>query len=81
MRRAAVSVPANIAEGCGRETSQELRRFLYIAMGSASELEYHTFLAYELDFLDQTAYQQLSKELTMIRRMLNALIQKLTTKN
>jgi four helix bundle protein len=40
-KRAAVSIPSNIAEGCGRETNNELRRFLFVAMGSASELDYH----------------------------------------
>ncbi len=77
IRRAAASIPANIAEGCGRETNAELRRFLYIAMGSASELDYHLLLAHDLSYLDAAIYQQLNDELNIIRRMLNALIQKL----
>ncbi|MBN2304687.1 MAG: four helix bundle protein [Anaerolineae bacterium] len=76
-RRAAVSIPANIAEGCGRETNSELRRFLYIAMGSASEVDYHLLLAHDLTFIEPAVYQPLSDDLTVIRRMLNALIQKL----
>ena len=80
-RRAATSLPANIAEGCGRETTAELRRFLFIAMGSASELDYHLLLAHDLNYLDATIYQRLNDELNIIRRMLNALIQKLTTRN
>jgi four helix bundle protein len=80
-RRAAASIPANIAEGCGRETNAELRRFLYIAMGSASELDYHLLLARDLSYLDAAVYQRLNDELDIVRRMLNALIQKLTTKN
>jgi hypothetical protein len=70
-------IPANIAEGCGRETNAELRRFLYIAMGSASELDYHLLLAHDLNYLDAANYQRLNDELNIIRRMLNALIQKL----
>lgn len=81
IRRAAVSVPANMAEGCGRETNAELRRYLYIAMGSASEVDYHLLLARDLGFLAPETYQQLSADLDSIRRMLNALIQKLTTNN
>ncbi len=79
IKRAAASVPANIAEGCGRETNGELTRFLYIAMGSASELEYHLLLAHDLGFVEAKSYDQLNIELIKIRRMLNNFIQK--TKN
>jgi four helix bundle protein len=44
LRRASASIPANIAEGCGRSSTAELARFLHIGMGSASELEYHVLL-------------------------------------
>ena len=50
IRRAGVSIPANIAEGCGRDTDADFARFLQIAMGSASELEYHLLLAHEWVF-------------------------------
>jgi four helix bundle protein len=52
MRRAAASMGANVAEGCGRDGDPELARFLQIAMGSASELEYHLLLARDLQLLD-----------------------------
>ncbi|MGA9994068.1 MAG: four helix bundle protein, partial [Pyrinomonadaceae bacterium] len=51
IRRASASIPANIAEGCGRSGNPELCRFLQISMGSASELEYHLLLAHDLKFL------------------------------
>ncbi len=54
VRRAAVSIPGNIAEGCGRGGDAELSRFLQIAMGSASELEYYLVLAQDLEYLSQT---------------------------
>lgn len=81
IKRAVTSIPANIAEGCGRETTSELRRFLYIAMGSASELDYHLLLARDLNFLEGPLHEQLSNELVEVRRMLNSLIQTLSTKN
>ncbi len=48
IRRAAASIPANIAEGCGKDTETELARYMQISMGSASELEYHLLLAHDL---------------------------------
>lgn len=51
MRRAATSIPSNIAEGCGRSSNTDLARFLHIAFASASELEYFLLLARDLDFV------------------------------
>jgi four helix bundle protein len=79
IRRATVSMPANIAEGCGRETNNELRRFLYIAMGSGSEVDYYLLLIHDLKWIETAEYQRLSSELNSIQRMLNAFIQKLKT--
>lgn len=76
MRRAAASIPTNIAEGCGRNGDAELARFLWIAMGSASELEYHCLLCRDLDLLDAAAYNDISEQVIEVRRMLNALLQK-----
>ena len=52
LRRAAASIGANLAEGCGRRTSTELARFVRIAMGSASELDYHLLLSHDLGFMN-----------------------------
>ena len=79
LRRATVSIPANIAEGCGRSGGKELRRFLDIAMGSASEVQYHLLLARDLEFLEN--WQPLNDHITEIKRMLAALIKKLKTDN
>jgi len=78
MRRACASVPANIAEGCGRDGDAELARFPRIASGSASELEYHLLLTRDLDLLDHSNHERLSKEVTEVKRMLTSFIQKLT---
>ena len=77
MRRSATSVPTNIAEGCGRNSSAELARFLQIAMGSASELEYQLLLAHDLNLLSKLQHTQLETELIEIKRMLNSFLQKL----
>jgi four helix bundle protein len=77
IRRACISIPANIAEGCGREGSAELKRFLQIALGSTTELEYHLLLSKELKILSDTKYEQLDSQVGEIRRMLIVLTQKL----
>lgn len=77
MRRSAASVPENIAEGCGKQGDSELSRYLYIAMGSASELEYELLLAHDLQYLDETQYNQLHSQTVEARRMLNSLIRKI----
>jgi four helix bundle protein len=76
-RRAAMSVPANIAEGCCRDGDAEFARFLYIAMGSASELECHLLLGRDLGFLDAANSRRLLDEVGEVKRMLSALIRKL----
>ena len=77
IRRAGASIPANIAEGCGRDTEAELARFMHIAQGSASELEYHLLLAHDLSFLQEPIYQDLHGKVTEIKRMLTAFTKKL----
>lgn len=76
-RRACVSIPANIAEGCGRDGEAEFGRFLQIVLGSASELEYHFLLAHDLTFLSETDYGQLALQVTEVKRMLTSLIKTL----
>lgn len=78
LRRASASIPANLAEGCGRNGDAELARFCSIAMGSASELEYHLLLAKDLKLLSQTSYEQAAEATVEVKRMLAALMQKLT---
>jgi four helix bundle protein len=78
IRRVAVSIPSNIAEGCGREGDAELSRFCQIVMGSASEVEYQLEPARDLNFLPQANYQELNEQLLDLKRMLNALIKKLS---
>ena len=77
INRAAVSVPTNIAEGCGRETQKELIRFLYIASGSAHELEYLILLSTDLKFLQKEKSDEIISELTQIKKMLGALIKRI----
>lgn len=76
-RRAAVSIAANIAEGCGKGGNGEFQRFLNIATGAASELEYHFLLAHDLRLIDDTSYKQLSHEVVEVKGMLAALARKI----
>jgi len=77
IRRACASIPTNIAEGCGRDTDAELARFLQIAMGSASELEYLVLLSKDLGLLDQADYESSTKDIVEVKQMLASFIKKL----
>jgi len=77
IQRSAVSIPTNIAEGCGKDTDAELKRYFVISMGSASELEYLLLLAHDIGYLQTDIYQSMTSNLVEIRKMLNAFIQKL----
>jgi four helix bundle protein len=76
MRRCSASIPANIAEGCGRRGNGEFHRFLTIAMGSASELEYHFLLSHDLGFLSQDMFGVLTPQVQEIKKMLASLIRR-----
>jgi len=76
LRRAAASIPANIAEGYGRVGDAELARFLQIGMGSAYEVEYHLLLANDLDFLTDSDHQHLQSLTVEVKKMLSGLLSK-----
>ncbi len=80
IQRAAVSIPANIAEGCGKATDADFARYLQIAMGSSSELEYLLLLAHGLSYLPDDVYTSLNTPLVQVRKMLNSLLQTLRRK-
>ncbi len=77
IRRASVSIPANIAEGCGRSGDAELRHFMDIALGSANELEYHLLLSRDLGFIGGDDYGRLAEKVIEVKRMLSGFIQTL----
>ncbi|MGD0694223.1 MAG: four helix bundle protein [Terriglobia bacterium] len=77
MRKAATSIPANIAEGWGRGTTNDYLRFLAIARGSLMELETHSIVAQGLGFMSPDQLKQTSGKIEEIGRMLNGLIQAL----
>jgi len=78
IRRAASSIPANLAEGCGADGDAELARYCRIARASASELEYHILLSRDLKLMSTDAYEKLTERVVEIKRMLTGLIQKLS---
>lgn len=77
LRRAGTSIPANLAEGCGRDSDAELKRFVDIAHGSASEVEYLLLLAYDTGVLPKDDYKALVDEVGQVKRMLGAFARKL----
>jgi four helix bundle protein len=80
IRRCGTSIGANIAEGCGR-TDAEFGRFLQIAVGSASELQYHLLLSRDLELLSEQEYARLSTEASDVKRMLVTLLSRVRTAN
>ena len=78
LKRAAVSVPANIAEGCKRKHTKELRQFLTISLGSLSEVTYYLLLCKDLEYLTEEKYNEYLKLCTTIDKMLESLIYKIS---
>lgn len=74
LRRAAVSIPSNIAEGCGRGNDGDLRRFCEISMGSVAEVEYQVLLAHDLKMIIRVTFERLNAEIVEVKRMLHGFI-------
>ncbi len=81
MRRSSASIGMNIAEGCCRKGDAEMGRFLHIAMGSASELEYQFLLAHDLEYLNDPLYERLIVQVVEVQKMLSSLMQKVKVLN
>lgn len=77
LRRASSSIPTNIAEGSGRGSDADFKRFLQIAFGSANEVEYLLILSKDLLFLDQQVHQELDSNIQEIKKMLASFINRL----
>lgn len=73
LRRASTSVPTNLAEGSGKQTDKEFKRFVNISFGSANELEYLLFLSYCLNYLTEAEYLKADEQTKEIKRMLSGL--------
>ena len=77
LRRAVVSIPTNIAEGCGKHTEKDFVRYLSIAAGSTSEVEYLLILSKDLKFIDESIALAQITEINEIKKILNALMMKI----
>lgn len=78
MRRCAVSIPSNIAEGSKRKSAADFRHFLNMSLGSAAELETQIEIAYRLKMIQDTSYEELRGMTSEVLRILTALLQKTT---
>jgi four helix bundle protein len=74
IRRATISIPANLAEGCGRASEPDFKRFVQIAFGSACEVEYFLLLAHDLGYIASEHYTQLNADVVEVKRMLSGLL-------
>lgn len=81
LRRSTASIPANIAEGCGRSSEKDFARFLTLALGSASESEYHILLAFDLGYLKKNSYEKLTAAVQEVKRMLAGFLRRLDGKS
>lgn len=77
IRRASISIPSNIAEGAGRKSKTEFKRFIYIAIGSISEVETQLIISSEINYLSHEKFDELNLRLTEIRKMMFDLIKSL----
>jgi four helix bundle protein len=80
IRRAAVSIPSNISEGAARNHSKEFIQFLYVSLGSLSELETQIIISYNLRFIDENESSKIQNELIEIRKMILGLIRHVENK-
>lgn len=79
IKRSVISIPSNIAEGCGRSSDSDFARFLHISMASASEFQYQFLLAHDLEYLTKAEYESLNTQIEDIKKMLSSLINTLNT--
>ncbi len=80
IRRAAVSIPSNIAEGYARHSKKELLQFLYIALGSISELDTQLLISKNLDYINTEDYENLNQELIELSKIATSLIRYVSDK-
>jgi four helix bundle protein len=76
IRRAAISIPTNLAEGCGKYSQVDFANYLQVALGSANEVEYLSLLAHEIGYLKNDPYQKLDSQVNEVRAMLISLVTK-----
>ncbi|HPO55900.1 MAG TPA: four helix bundle protein [Ignavibacteriaceae bacterium] len=74
MRRAAISIPSNISEGAARNHNKEFIQFLYIALGSASEIETQILISYNLKYISEEDFKVMDNLIIEIRKLINGLI-------
>ena len=77
MRRSASSIPTNIAEGCGKSSNAEMKRYLFIAAGSCSELKYKFILSKDLNYIPENLFKELQQEIIVIRKMIYSFIERM----
>lgn len=77
MKKSSYSIPTNIAEGCGRNTNPQFKRFLDFAAGSATEIQYQLILSKDLGYISESEFLPLHNEAIEIRKMIFAFMDKL----